>query len=93
MTDARTEARDADSPPDVVANDASVVDAGSASSIETSVTLAGRSFAAWTLLLSVFAICLGCIIFGRLQGIGVIPASVCEACNDIRLRAAAPEPS
>ncbi|HEY5878004.1 MAG TPA: DUF4395 domain-containing protein [Nakamurella sp.] len=35
---------------------------------------------------SVFAICLGCIIFGRLQAIGVIPASVCEACNDIRLR-------
>jgi hypothetical protein len=42
---------------------------------------------------SAFAICLGCIIFGRLQGIGVIPASVCEACNDIRLRAAAPETS
>ncbi len=35
---------------------------------------------------SVFAICLGCLIFGRLQSIGVIPASVCEACNDIRLR-------
>ena len=35
---------------------------------------------------SVFGICLGCIIFGRLQALGVIPASVCEACNDIRLR-------
>ncbi len=35
---------------------------------------------------SVFAICLGCLIFGQLQRIGVIPASVCEACNDIRLR-------
>lgn len=35
---------------------------------------------------SVFAVCLGCLIFGRLQRIGVIPASVCEACNDIRLR-------
>ena len=35
---------------------------------------------------SVFGICLGCTIFGRLQALGVIPASVCEACNDIRLR-------
>lgn len=56
---------------------------------------AGAPTASWVLvglitvaafLESVFAICLGCIIFGRLQAIGVIPASVCEACNDIRLR-------
>ena len=39
---------------------------------------------------SVFGICLGCIIFGRLQAIGLIPASVCEACNDIRLRHGSP---
>ncbi len=31
-------------------------------------------------------ICLGCIIFGRLQAIGLIPASVCEACNNLSLR-------
>jgi hypothetical protein len=30
-------------------------------------------------------ICLGCAIFGRLQAIGVIPASVCEACNNVNL--------
>jgi len=35
---------------------------------------------------SVVGFCLGCAIFGRLQAIGLIPASVCEACNDIRLR-------
>ncbi|SDO92285.1 protein of unknown function [Nakamurella panacisegetis] len=35
---------------------------------------------------SVFGLCLGCIIFGRLQAIGLIPVSVCEACSDIRLR-------
>ena len=35
---------------------------------------------------SVFGFCLGCTIFGWLQGIGLIPVSVCEACNDIRLR-------
>ncbi len=39
---------------------------------------------------SVFGFCLGCAIFGRLQAIGLIPASVCEACNDIRLRPGAP---
>jgi hypothetical protein len=38
------------------------------------------------LLESVFGICLGCIIFGRLQAIGLIPASVCEACNNIQVR-------
>ena len=29
---------------------------------------------------SVFAFCLGCVIFGRLQRVGLIPESVCEAC-------------
>lgn len=35
---------------------------------------------------SALAFCLGCWIFGRLQNLGLIPASVCEACSDIRLR-------
>lgn len=57
--------------------------------------LAGAHGAAWVLvgmitvaafLEAAFAICLGCLIFGRLQALGVIPASVCEACNDVRLR-------
>jgi len=38
------------------------------------------------LLESALGFCLGCAIFGRLQAIGLIPASVCEACNDLRLR-------
>jgi hypothetical protein len=38
---------------------------------------------------SVFAICLGCIIFGRLMRAGVIPESVCEQCNNIWARTAA----
>ena len=29
---------------------------------------------------SVFAICLGCAVFGVLQRAGLIPESVCEAC-------------
>jgi len=29
-------------------------------------------------------VCLGCIVFGYLMRWGVIPASVCEACNDLR---------
>lgn len=38
---------------------------------------------------SIFAICLGCQVFGWLMRTGVIPASVCEECSDIsrRLRA------
>ena len=32
---------------------------------------------------SVFAVCLGCIVFNRLMRWGVIPADVCEECNDI----------
>lgn len=34
--------------------------------------------------------CLGCWIFGRLQRAGLIPADVCEACNNISLRSPAP---
>lgn len=37
---------------------------------------------------SVFAICLGCQIFGLLMRVGVIPAEVCAACADIRSPAA-----
>jgi hypothetical protein len=35
---------------------------------------------------AVFAFCLGCQIFALLTRAGLIPASVCEACNDIRAR-------
>ena len=38
---------------------------------------------------SVFAVCLGCVVFGQLMRIGVIPAEVCESCNDISGRLAA----
>jgi hypothetical protein len=32
---------------------------------------------------SVFAFCIGCKAFGALMRVGVIPATVCERCNDI----------
>jgi len=35
---------------------------------------------------SVFAVCLGCIIFGWLMRTGLIPEQTCEACNDISKR-------
>jgi Domain of unknown function (DUF4395) len=38
---------------------------------------------------SVFAICLGCMIFNRLMRWGLIPDDVCESCNDITARLAA----
>ena len=37
---------------------------------------------------SVFAVCLGCIVFARLMRWGLIPASVCAECNDINRRLA-----
>jgi hypothetical protein len=35
---------------------------------------------------SVFALCVGCRVFAALMRVGVIPAEVCEACNDLSLR-------
>ncbi len=35
---------------------------------------------------SVFAYCLGCVVFNRLMRWGVIPAEVCESCNDLSAR-------
>jgi len=57
--------------------------------------VAGAAPAAWAVLavlilaasLEAFAgFCLGCVIFGLLQRRGLIPADVCEACNNISLR-------
>jgi hypothetical protein len=39
---------------------------------------------------SIFAICLGCTIFGWLIRAGVVPETVCEACNDLSLRPTVP---
>jgi hypothetical protein len=36
---------------------------------------------------SVFGLCLGCKVFAVLMRLGVIPAEVCERCNDIWARA------
>ena len=41
---------------------------------------------------SIFGLCAGCWLFGLLMKAGVIPADVCEECNNIRLRYAAPSP-
>ena len=35
---------------------------------------------------SAFALCLGCMVFTRLMRWGVIPADICEDCNDITRR-------
>ena len=39
---------------------------------------------------SAFGYCIGCKVFALLMRVGVIPESVCEACNDLTLRR--PEP-
>jgi hypothetical protein len=41
----------------------------------------------FALLESVVGFCAGCWVFGQLMRLGVIPPEVCEACNDITLRA------
>lgn len=41
------------------------------------------SIAAAAMLESVFAFCLGCVIFNRLMRWGIIPPEVCESCNDL----------
>lgn len=37
---------------------------------------------------SVFAFCLGCVVFGQLMRFGVVPEHVCLECNDISRRLA-----
>jgi hypothetical protein len=60
-------------------------------------TIAGEHMLAFVLvalitvaatLESVFALCLGCMIFNVLMRWGVIPDDVCESCNDITARLA-----
>ncbi|MEY4196999.1 MAG: hypothetical protein RL482_1091, partial [Actinomycetota bacterium] len=53
-------------------------------SLAAKLVIAALIFAAT--LESVFAICLGCIMFSFLMKLGVIPQSVCESCKDITLR-------
>jgi len=36
-----------------------------------------------------FAVCLGCIVFGQLMRVGIIPDDVCDECNNFTLRAGA----
>ena len=43
----------------------------------------------FAMLESVFGICVGCKVFALLMKAGVIPAEVCESCNNITLRAPA----
>ena len=42
--------------------------------------------AVFATLESVFAICVGCLIFAGLMRAGVLPEDVCEACNNVSLR-------
>lgn len=57
------------------------------------VVIAGLVGAAF--LESAFAFCLGCVMFGWLMRLGIIPQHICEACNDIssRLRSQAGRPA
>jgi hypothetical protein len=67
-----------------------VVSSGAAMSVTAGLPVLGWGLAGLLVLAamleSVFALCLGCIVFGWLQRAGVVPSSVCEACGDIRAR-------
>ena len=32
---------------------------------------------------SVFGFCVGCVVFGGLMRVGIVPDQVCERCNDL----------
>jgi hypothetical protein len=49
--------------------------------------IVAAALVAAALLESVFAVCLGCIMFGWLMRLGVIPQRVCEECNNLQVRA------
>jgi len=42
---------------------------------------------------SVFAFCIGCRIFAGLMAVGLVPASVCEACNNLSIAGRDEHPS
>lgn len=65
-------------------------------------SLLGAPLVAWVLVAAIvvaasleafLGLCLGCVIFGRLQQLGVIPASVCEACANVGRRVTVPLPA
>lgn len=54
--------------------------------LETAARIVAAMLAGAALLESAFAVCLGCIMFGWLIRLGVIPERVCEQCNNLNLR-------
>jgi hypothetical protein len=52
----------------------------------TAARIVAAMLAAAAFLESAFALCLGCIMFGWLIQLGVIPERVCEQCNNLNLR-------
>jgi hypothetical protein len=53
--------------------------------LSTASRIVAAALAAAAFLESVFAICLGCIMFRFLMRLGVIPERVCEQCNNLSL--------
>lgn len=53
---------------------------------DTASRIVAAALVAAALLESAFAVCLGCIMFGWLMKLGVIPQHVCEECNNLQLR-------
>jgi hypothetical protein len=58
--------------------------------LDTASRIVAAALVAAALLESAFAVCLGCIMFGWLMKLGVIPQHVCEECNNLQLRQSTP---
>jgi hypothetical protein len=58
--------------------------------LDTASRIVAAALVAAALLESAFAVCLGCILFGWLMKLGVIPQHVCEECNNLQLRQSTP---
>jgi Domain of unknown function (DUF4395) len=80
-------------PPKRFAQAIGVVFSGSAAVLALALGLTTAAYVVLGLLIvaatleSVFAVCLGCKAFALLMRLGVIPAEVCERCNNIAVKA------
>jgi hypothetical protein len=89
----RTEPRPVAGPPKRFAQGMGVAFSVTAAVLALGFGLRGAAYVTLGLLISaavlesVFGLCLGCKIFGLLKRAGVIPEDVCEACNNVSLRA------
>jgi Domain of unknown function (DUF4395) len=58
----------------------------------TAVVLIGAVMVVFPALEAVFGLCVGCVLFGALMRVGLVPDDICVECADITRRVRRPEP-